>query len=241
MNKTEQNINRINQIRNKYSNYGISSSLELNPVFNLPTSNQDVEISFVKKYIGDYLKYDNISDDCILNFASAKHAGGGVLKGCVAQEEDICRNSLLYSGLAQFNDYYENKILRGSDNYYTNFLIFSKDVPTVNDDLVLSNKNSYITSVAPNFNQIDNFDSNRYELIMRNRIKNVIGSAILHGCRKITLGAWGCGVFKNDPYLVSKYFNDIIDLYGGNFEKITFVIPDEVNLDIFKKTINCYE
>lgn len=245
MTTQETNIEKIKQIIFKFSKYEreMSSAVFENPVFDVPRNNDTKpDIVFVKEYIGNYIKYNNINNECILNFANAKHAGGGVLRGSIAQEEDICRNTLLYLELSKYDNYYNTGVFKGVDNYYTNFLIFSSNVPTVNDNFELVNKNAYITSAAPNFNfNIDtNFDLNRYELIMRNRIKNVFNIAFLNQYRNIVVGSFGCGVFKNDPKLVSQYFKDVIDLYGGYFDKITFVIPDDGNLNIFKEKINTY-
>ena len=41
----------------------------------------------------------------VLNFASAKNPGGGVLKGHFAQEESLCRTSCLYPMLVKCVDF----------------------------------------------------------------------------------------------------------------------------------------
>ena len=33
----------------------------------------------------------------------------------------------------------------------------------------------------------------------------LLGLAIHQGCDVLVLGAWGCGVFRNDPAMVSRY------------------------------------
>jgi len=220
---------RIQEIL-KFDSIGHSYLCEF---MDIPINQSRPKIEYIKDYIGNHLKYNNVDNDCILNFASAKKAGGGVLNGAVAQEEDICRNTLLYKELIKF-DY--SKFI-GIDNYYSDFFIYSKNIPTITDNYDVINNNCYITSAAPNFNGYNNFDHKRYRTVMYNRIKNVMAIAVNNGHRNLTLGAWGCGVFRNDPNLVANFISEAIDIYGGNFDKITFVIPDDYNMKIFMDTI----
>ena len=237
----EKNVERINSILSLYGDFNDMTSMlyhDINELYiGMPSSPIKNKIEFHQGFIGEYMKYVGTGNECILNFGSAKHAGGGVLKGSVAQEEDICRNSLLYIALSKYDDLYENAVFKGDDNYYTDFVIYTKNVPTIDDNLQIKNTNSYITSAAPNFNGVDNFDKVKYEDIMLNRMRKILRIAIENGEKNIVLGAFGCGVFKNDPILVSNYFKYLLDIYGGNFDKITFAIPDDYNMNIFKNTL----
>src|ERR1700761_3983109 len=68
----------------------------------------------------------------VLNFASARNAGGGYLGGARAQEEDLCRVSALYTTLRQAPDYYAAH--RASpDPAYSHRVIYSPDVPVYRD------------------------------------------------------------------------------------------------------------
>src|SRR5262245_61320885 len=68
-----------------------------------------------------------------LNFASARHPGGGFLKGSQAQEEGLARASGLYACLAQFPAMYEANA-RFPSCLYTDHMIYSPDVPVFRDD-----------------------------------------------------------------------------------------------------------
>src|SRR5205814_6075588 len=87
-----------------------------------------------------------------LNFASARHPGGGFLKGAIAQEESLCRSSGLYESLRDHEMYRYHAPMPGG--MYTNYAIYSPDVPVFkNDDGELLAEPylcSFITSPAVN-------------------------------------------------------------------------------------------
>lgn len=70
---------------------------------------------------------------CVLNFASARHVGGGYLTGAKAQEEDVCRVSGLYSSLLCAPDFYAAHKPRSSDLRYSHRMVYSGNVPVFRD------------------------------------------------------------------------------------------------------------
>jgi uncharacterized protein (TIGR02452 family) len=239
MNKVKENLERFTTILRLFdSNDHKNNVLYQNKTFDCPINPIKTQIIFLKQFIGDYL-HSGIKDDCILNFASAKHPGGGVLKGSIAQEEDICRNSLLYFYIREFNrSHYVRNFFDGgvfSDDFY----IFSYNVPTIDKEFVLQNSwtNNYITSAAPDLRHFSEQDIVGYKdtlnIIWERKTKDVLALAQLHNCKKITLGPWGCGVFKNDPVVIAYHFYNALKEYGGHFDQINFLLPDEKNYDIF--------
>jgi uncharacterized protein (TIGR02452 family) len=59
----------------------------------------------------------------------------------------------------------------------------------------------------------------------------MLSLAAKHGVRNIILGAWGCGVFKNDPETISLYFHEVLvqECYSGLFNQVVFAIINDHN------------
>jgi uncharacterized protein (TIGR02452 family) len=168
-----------------------------------------------------------------LNFASAKHPGGGWLGGARAQEEDIARKSALYATLAtpEAQPYYdENRA--SSSAIYTDHLVWSPQVPFFRDeDLALVDepwRASIITSPAPNLGamlQRDPHATPAVEAALKKRAAHVLAVFAIEGAVDVVLGAWGCGVFRNDPAFVAQVFADLLDgKFRGAFATVVFAI-----------------
>lgn len=53
--------------------------------------------------------------------------------------------------------------------------------------------------------------------------------AAAEGYRRLVLGAWGCGVFRNDPVQVAAAFGALLvgdGRFGAHFEQVVFGILD---------------
>lgn len=158
-----------------------------------------------------------------LNFASAKNPGGGFLNGAHAQEEGLARASGLYATLRAAPEYYEvHRELR--DPLYTDHMIYSPAVPVFRTDAgaLLDEPYSvaFLTSPAPNRGATRDDDKlARLPEVLRRRALKVLAAASAHGHRRIVLGAWGCGVFRNDPAEVAEAFADALRPDGGPFAR----------------------
>lgn len=182
-----------------------------------------------------------------LNFASAKNAGGGFLGGSQAQEESIARATGLYKCLLRADEYYETN--RNTKScFYTDYMIYSPSVPILKNE-----KGNYleelvtcaiITAPAVNTGVVKQREAHRLdevELVMKRRIKKVLAIALANGHRSIVLGAWGCGVFQNDPNAIAQYFKEVIDTdFHTHFKKIVFAIysKNERFINAFQKSFN---
>ncbi|WP_329084264.1 MULTISPECIES: TIGR02452 family protein [unclassified Streptosporangium] len=182
----------------------------------------------------------------VLNFASARNPGGGYLGGAKAQEEDLCRNALLYPCLLRAPDYYAAH--RASpDLLYSHRVIWSPDVPVHrgDDGRLLSEPYpvSFLTSPAPNAGEALRRDPgvrDRIRHVLHQRAERVLTVAAHHGARRLVLGAWGCGVFRNDPREVAEAFHTHLTTGGAFaavFERVVFAVwdrsPDSANRAAF--------
>jgi uncharacterized protein (TIGR02452 family) len=168
----------------------------------------------------------------VLNFASAKKPGGGVLNGAVAQEESLARASSLYPVIKNCVEFYKPTCAPD----YSDKIIYSKPI------FVFKNDNGYdiepiecevITCAATNYSFSD-FNLMHHTKVMTKRFNKVLNSAIENNQRNIILGAWGCGVFKNPPEVNAQIFKNVINRYPTFFDDVIFAIPDDKNFQIFK-------
>ncbi|SEG15008.1 TIGR02452 family protein [Nonomuraea solani] len=186
----------------------------------------------------------NLDGTAVLNFASARNPGGGYLNGAKAQEEDLCRNALLYPCLLQAPDYYDAH--RASpDLLYSHRVIWSPGVPVHRGEggrlLAEPYLVSFLTSPAPNAGQALRRDPDAGERIrqaLNERAGRVLAVAAHHGARALVLGAWGCGVFRNDPREVAAAFHTHLGgAFAGVFERVVFAVwdrsPDSANRAAF--------
>ncbi len=174
---------------------------------------------------------EGFEDVLCLNFASAKNAGGGFLGGSQAQEESIARATGLYNCQIKTTGYYETN--RNTKTcIYTDYMIYSPFVPIIKDDEGNNlNKKEYcaiITAPAVNKGVVKTKEPERLsevENVMRRRIKKVLAISLENKHKALVLGAWGCGVFQNEPKEIATYFKEIIESdFFNKFEKIVFAV-----------------
>lgn len=170
-------------------------------------------------------------DAACLVFASAKNPGGGFLSGAKAQEESIARASALYPCLLAAPEFYAFHRELG-DLRYSDRVIYSPLVPVFRDDrgnlLDQSYPTSFLTAAAPNLGAIvRNQPTHATDVpaVLARRARRVLEVAAAHGHRTIVLGAWGCGVFRNDPATVAGAFAEALQVVD-RFDHVVFAIHD---------------
>lgn len=160
-------------------------------------------------------------DTFVLNFASAKNPGGGFLRGTIAQEESIAYASALYATLTPHSAMYEYNRKNGSA-LYSDWMIYSPKVPVFrNDDgslLQTPYAAAFLTSPAVNAGAVKQNEPQKADLIApinRERARKFLWIANREEHQTLILGAWGCGVFQNDPQEIAEMFKDLL---AGEFE-----------------------
>ncbi|WP_030648786.1 MULTISPECIES: TIGR02452 family protein [Streptomyces] len=169
----------------------------------------------------------------VLNFASARNPGGGYVRGAKAQEEALCRASALYETLLEAPEYYEVHRAEVS-TFYTDRVIHSPGVPVFRDDRGELMESpflaGFLTSPAPNAGTILRQEPQRAAEIpgaLARRAELVLEVAASHRYRQLVLGAWGCGVFRNDPAHVAEAFRGLLSgRFAGTFDRVVFAILD---------------
>ncbi len=173
-------------------------------------------------------------DLVLLNYASARNPGGGFINGAKAQEEDLARCSGLYPCLTTQPDYYEANRQQHS-LLYTDHIIYSPKVPffrthsrNLLENLFLA---SIITAPAPNAGEVLRRHADAEPVIeatLRRRAGMVLAVARENGHRSLLLGAWGCGVFRNDPSMVAGAFGHWLTSpeFVNCFDQVVFAVYD---------------
>lgn len=189
---------------------------------------------------------------CVLNFASATNAGGGVTKGANAQEEAICRCSTLYPCISdsrivsQFHDKHREDLKFGQINaLYNDDCIYTPKVTVFRNDtdtpeLLPENlwyEIDVISCAAPNLrskpSNAMNPDSGSKAVsikpgelleLHKKRIGRILDIAKANGAEVVILGAFGCGAFQNSPDVVARAMKEIVEKYLYSFETIEFAV-----------------
>ncbi|MGM0414706.1 MAG: TIGR02452 family protein [Bacillota bacterium] len=193
--------------------------------------------------------FNNIT---VLNFASATNPGGGFLNGSQAQEESLSRKSCLYATqISQGEKYYKaNKKIQSG--LYTDHLIYSPSVPVIRDSsnnlLAEPWQVNFITSPAVNLGRLKKDEPGKIKKVdkyMKRRIEYILSVAVAKETDALVLGAFGCGVFQNDPDKIANIFAEFLlpdGIYSQAFSAVDFAIlsknGESENLKAFKKVFS---
>lgn len=182
-------------------------------------------------------EFSNEGKVALLNFASYKNPGGNFIGGSSAQEEMLCHSSCLYEVLKSFESgFYARNRQNLNGGLYTNAALYSSDVW-----FQKGNQAKYfdvLTCASPNLNAVSRYVNKIPNNVMtlRYRARFITRIASAYGPKVLILGAWGCGVFKQDPQVVAQAFKDALQDYYINH--VVFAVPnDNANYEAFAKVL----
>jgi uncharacterized protein (TIGR02452 family) len=176
---------------------------------------------------------------CVLNMASYKRPGGGVARGSKAQEEALFRSSNLamsissaFYPLDKSDSLYTQKATFFKDFYLQNMSPVESDVVTIaainlNDGINTTNATVDATYSAKN--------DPEYVKLTYEKIRLMLTVATHYEVDNLILGAWGCGVFKNDPNFIAQAFKDVLNeviserKFLNYFNNVVFAIINDHN------------
>lgn len=185
-------------------------------------------------------RYTNV---VALNFASARHPGGGFLKGANAQEESLARSSGLYACIRESPMYAINE--RNTNAcLYSHVMIYSPAVPVFGDDrgklLKKPFKVSFISAPAPNAYEAAKrrVTPTMIRQTLVDRIDHILALAVEHGHDAIVLSAWGCGVFGNNVESVASIFQSmLLGKYANCFRHVHYATTGQAEYDAFSRVL----
>ena len=97
-------------------------------------------------------------------------------------------------------------------------------------------KASVLTLPAVNMGQVllKGEDSAEAERVMRRRMALALAIFAEQGAKNLVLGAYGCGVFRNDPHLIAVWWKELLEEgMGSYFDTVFHAVLDR------SKTGNC--
>lgn len=168
----------------------------------------------------------------VLNYASYKNPGGMFYNGSSAQEESLCHSSFLYNVLSEFADYYawnnahKNRCMYQNRAIYTPSVVFAKDGVACMADV--------ITCAAPNFKAGEKYchiKEEENDLYLNSRIAFIRDIAETEGVDILIAGAYGCGVFGQNPQKVADCFQTIFE--HTTLKEVIYAVPEDDNKSLY--------
>lgn len=193
-----------------------------------------------------------------INMANAFKRGGGVERGCPAQEEALSRRS---NFMAIENHPQAGKAVLGEGGIYSPHVVVFREDDKKGYAFMESPQEVALLSVAAfdlrktssdriklglsgtasyTFEQLRNHQG--FVNGTKNKIRNMLRAAAIHGHEHLVLGALGCGAFHNPPKLIATLFKEVFEEieFRGCFEHVAFAVleareSDRENVAAFRE------
>lgn len=205
-----------------------------------PFGDVPAEVSVVEEdtIVAGLKLVDEKLNPVLLNMASDRKPGGGVEKGCRAQEEEMFRRTNYCMHLNRKNVKYPLDPLS---------VVYTPDVTVLKDEkynVVETRPISFIAcaGVRDPYLKDDGRMRSQDRQLLKAKIRMIFQTAVYHGHDSLVLGALGCGAFYNPPEDVAATFKLVISEYQpGVFKKIVFAVKScgrDRNFAIFHEQLS---
>lgn len=180
----------------------------------------------------------------VLNMASRRNPGGGVLTGAGAQEETLFRRTNLFRSLYQFAPFASLYGIKPSDRQYPldrhyggiytpNATLFREDESHNYRLMDTPYKMSFIAVAGINRPDLDERGLIADYLIdtVKDKMRTILRIGLDNGHDSLVLGALGCGAFCNPPRHIARLFHEVIDEpeFSGKYRLLVFAILEDRN------------
>lgn len=187
----------------------------------------------------------------VLNMASRRNPGGGVMTGAGAQEETLFRRTNLFRSLYQFTDYFIDHawykeyitpvktgerypLNRNFGGVYTpDALLFREDEQHGYKLMDTPERLSFIAVAGINHPDLKDATHLADSMIggTKNKMRTIPRIGLRHGHDSLVLGALGCGAFCNPPSHIAKLFHEVFEEpeFKNKYRLISFAILDDHN------------
>ena len=194
-------------------------------------------------YAGAQLK-ERGYNPAVLNMASRRNPGGGVVTGAGAQEETLFRRTNLFRSLYQFapfagmygikTSHHQYPLDRNFGGVYTPEAIYFRESEQKGYALLDNPVSlSFITVAGMNRPDLtaEGMIADYHVEPIKNKIRTIFRIGLAHGHDSLVLGALGCGAFRNPPRHVARLFHEVMDEleFKNKYRRLVFAILDDHN------------
>lgn len=180
----------------------------------------------------------------VLNMASRKIPGGGVVGGAGAQEECLFRQTNLFRSLYQFvpegRDYgvpsreEQYPLDRNYGGIYTPGATMFRESEAKGYRLMDKPiQLSFISVAAINHPALKDATHLDDSLVVgtKHKIKTILRIGLAHGHDSLVLSAFGCGAYRNPPSHMAQLFKEVFDdpEFKNKYRRVVFAIIDDHN------------
>lgn len=180
----------------------------------------------------------NTGNVCVLNMASEKRAGGGWLRGALAQEEELCYRSSLsftlklrYYPLGNRDAIYSPTVIVFRDSFKDGHKLMDLQKPEVLPVVSVVSMAALRRPEVDRSTQPPRYKHVADRALMKDKMRVILRIAAYNRHRNLVLGAFGCGAFDNPKEEVTNCWAEVLQEpeFQGWWENMVFAVLENTN------------